>query len=160
MSGRRCSEESVIVAAIRGGGLTDGQRDHLSSCAHCREVSTVAGWLVASAADPAVLPMIPESDALWWRSRIVRELCERDEAVDRRTRPLIVVQGASALLAVIGLMGVALSNDAVNAVLDSAFAGSGQAVGLSGMAAVMVGTALLSLGAAGLVAWRLAGELR
>jgi hypothetical protein len=169
MSKRTCSCEREIIEAVKastaGAGNAKvsratssdlvGHAEHLNECAVCREAATVSNWLSAVALETERTTSVPAADAIWWRAQVVRNLCDQEEQLDKRTRPLMLVQMAAVLLTVVTIVGFVLTSDTV---LGGLIGNLGDLLG-GAPAAVLAVAALLSLVTGGLVALQVAREL-
>lgn len=169
MSKRTCSHETEIIEAVKAdtagtdnaeaSGKTNpdlaGHAGHLAECAVCRETATVSSWLSDVATETESTTFVPAADAIWWRAQVVRNLCDQDDQLDKRTRPLMLVQMAAVLLTLVTAVGFVLTSETVLGGLIGSLGGL-----LGGTpAAVLAVAALLSLVTGGLVALQVAREL-
>jgi hypothetical protein len=107
-----CACEDEVLAAVGSGrwpSRVDAElRAHVSQCAVCRDVVTVAEAFGREDAEPGRLAEsaaahIPDSGAMWFRA----QLRARQEAARTAVRPITVAQALS-FASVIGLLGVLL----------------------------------------------------
>jgi hypothetical protein len=105
---RFCERERDLWDAIVSGRWpVDAEpclRDHVASCASCRDLAIVATRLHAEAADAASDPPPPAAAIVWWRAQM-RARQESARAVDRPipiTQALAIASGAGLLLGLAG----------------------------------------------------------
>ena len=79
MKRKGCAQEAEIVEASRVDRLSDRQGEHLASCESCSEAVTVASWMRQQAKDPGLALAVPDAESIWWRSRVVRQLCDSED---------------------------------------------------------------------------------
>ena len=153
---KACPREEEILQALRSEATSEEEQRHLDACPSCRESVMVASWMQEAAQAEAGKTPLPDAQSIWWRSRVVRQLCEREERIERRTRPLMLVQGIATFLVIATIVSFVLTSEAVFGALGSVVGGSGTA---SGVSAALVAAVIVSLGAGAVVAWRLSSEL-
>jgi hypothetical protein len=154
-----CSREREVLLATRSETVSEEQQAHLDTCPACQESMMVASWMQGAAVASRQTAPLPDAQSIWWRSRVVKQLCDQERKIDRRTRPLMLVQGISTLLVVTTGVGILVTSESLGGLLGSvveAAVGSGVA---GGVPAALVATALVSLGAGAVVAWRMSSEL-
>jgi hypothetical protein len=141
-----CPREDELLAALGRGFVAADLDAHAASCPDCGELSRVAGALLDERARAIAEAPVPAAGTMWWRMRVR----QRQEAVARARRTLLVGQAATlaiALALVVGLFGS-----------DVAVFGSEVAGALRHLAAgVRPGTPILAALGAGLVLAPLAG---
>ena len=102
MSVVECPREQEVVTAVVGGrwpnGCAETLRAHVSHCAVCQEVVSVATAFEADHDTSWASAHVPSAAHVWWRTQIRA----RQEAARAVSRPLNVVQWFAAA-AVIGL---------------------------------------------------------
>jgi hypothetical protein len=120
----------------------------------CSETALVSGWLGEVAVTTGSTTPVPAADAIWWRAQVVRNLCNQNEQLDRRTRPLMLAQIAAILLAMVTLVAFLLTSESLAGGL---IGGLGDLMGGT-LAALLAVAAAVSLAIGGLVAWQAARE--
>lgn len=102
-------EHQVFEALALEGGLSanDELRSHVDTCAVCRDVVAVALPLLQENRVAVERAHPPTSGVVWWRA----QMRARQEAAQKATRPITVVQGValSAFVAVLAAILGALS---------------------------------------------------
>jgi len=151
-----CSREQEVLQAMRSKATSEEQQQHLDACQSCRESIMVASWMQGAARTAGQTTPLPDAQSIWWRSRVVRQLCEREDRIERRTRPLMLVQGIATLLVVTTIVGLVLTSESLFGALGSVIGGSGA---MAGVPTALVAGAIVSLGAGAVVAWRMSSEL-
>ncbi len=98
MSATECPREPEVLDAIASARWPDrlpaDLASHLSSCAVCADLATVAAAVHADADALWQDACPPSAGQVWWRA----EMRERQEAVRQASRPIAVAQAAAALL--------------------------------------------------------------
>ena len=149
-----CSREGSIAQAVREGkGLTE-LREHASTCQICEETLRVTGWLQDLARENERTVTVPGAETIWWRSQVVRRLCDQESRVDRQTRPLWLAQIGAGMVAAATFVVLLLSSKPMAGLigdLSSVIGGSGTIL------AVGVAVSLLT---GGFIAWQASEELR
>lgn len=146
-----CPREDELLAALGRGFVAADLDAHAASCPDCGDLRRVAGALLDERALAMAEAPVPAAGTMWWRMRVR----QRQEAVARARRTLLVGQAATlaiALALVIGLFGseVALFGGELAGALRHLAAG----VRPSTPVLVAVGAALLLAPLAGWVALR------
>ncbi len=100
-----CVREPEVTAALRSGAwpaaCEPALRQHVAECSQCGEtVLLTQAFLGARAQAVAETPAV-SAGALWWRAQLRR----RREAVERVTRPIVLVE-IVAVLATLAALGV------------------------------------------------------
>lgn len=93
-----CAHEARVLALHRSGADAVFVREHLATCASCREAVEVAGFMVGMAAMPDP-HRLPEASRVWFRAQLVR----RWEAERRAAAPIETMQRAERGLLLAGL---------------------------------------------------------
>ena len=155
MNKRSCALEAKTVGATRNGGDIGRDAEHLKECEVCRDAAAVTNWLAEVARATERTTPVPAAEAIWWRAQVVRSLCDQDDRVDRRTRPLVLVQMVAVFLTLATTVGFLLTSDSV---LPGFTESLGSLLGGASAALIAVAAAL-SLLTGGLVAWQVAREL-
>lgn len=153
-----CPREQEVLQATRSEAISEEQQRHLGACPSCRELSRVASWVQGAASAERAAPL-PDAESIWWRSRVVRQLCEQESRIDRQTRPLMLVQGISTLLVVITAVGLVVTSETLMGLIGAVMEAAGGSGAMGGLPAALVAAAVLSLGAGAVMAWRMSGEL-
>ena len=107
-----CIREEAIRRAAARGGLNEDLEGHAAGCVRCGESLRVGRWLKGlSERDAAV--RLPDVRELWWRSRILRQLFERDVGTRRALRPAAWGQalGLGSVGVVLSVLVVSLATD-------------------------------------------------
>ncbi len=68
------------------------------------ETAAVADWLQREARRQPPRDGLPSASHLWWRAQIIRDLVERETAVERATRPVRWLQ-----VVALGALGLAIA---------------------------------------------------
>lgn len=100
-----CPHDDAVRAALAADRLDDTLRAHVAACPACHETVEVSRYL-RQVATATRAPALPSAGQLWWRSRIIHRLVERDRRAERAVRPALIGQ---ALGGVAGLVGVLLA---------------------------------------------------
>jgi hypothetical protein len=151
-----CPREQEILQAMRSEATSEEEQQHVDACPSCRESVMVASWMQEVARTAGRATPLPDAQSIWWRSRVVKQLCEREDRIERRTRPLMLVHGIATFLVIATIVGFVLTSEAVFGVLGAVVGGSGTA---NGVPAALVAAVIVSLGAGAVLAWRLSSEL-
>lgn len=93
-----CDHEARVLAQNRGEDDALFVREHLATCASCRESADVAAFLRRLAAVPSP-HRLPEASRLWFRAQLVR----RWDAERRAAAPIETMQRAERILLLVGL---------------------------------------------------------
>ena len=80
----KCEQESIVAAATSNGELSEQLRLHLTGCAVCREVHSVAGKMLQFATEVGE-EHGPSAGSMWWRLN----LRMRHEKARRVQAPLV-----------------------------------------------------------------------
>ena len=98
-----CPHESDVVTAVSAGWwparADEDLREHVSTCAVCRDVVLVASALADADAEPGPRPL-PDASAVWLKAQIRA----RAEAMRTAERPISVAQ-AVGFAAAVGVLG-------------------------------------------------------
>jgi len=93
-----CRRESDVLDAVASARwphrVPRELTDHVSACAICTDVVTVAEAMRADHDAVWQRADIPSSGQVWWRA----EMRVRQEAIRKASRPITIAQGAAALL--------------------------------------------------------------
>ena len=98
-AGAPCPHEARVLAQRRPGADDPVAREHLATCASCREALDVAEFLGRMAAAPES-HRLPEASRVWFRAQLVR----RWDAERRAAAPIETMQRAERGLLVVGLV--------------------------------------------------------
>lgn len=106
MSERECELTQRVAVESATGEMSAELAAHINLCAGCRETLRVANMvrLFAHATTPPLA--LPAPGLLLWKSRLL----ERRAAAERATKPLVIVQAVSCVLAVLTLLWWASEN--------------------------------------------------
>lgn len=100
-----CVREDELLDAL-GRGFVGAELDaHVTSCASCSELRSVAGALLDDRAMSMMEAPIPSSGTMWWRMQLRR----RQEALTTARRSLLIGQAVTltiALALIVSLFGV------------------------------------------------------
>lgn len=154
-----CAREQEMLRAARSGELAAEQRRHLAGCDACRDATLVAGWLATAVRVEERTVSLPDPQDLWWRSRVVRELCEKEHRIDRRTWPLTLVQGVATSVVVVTTVVALAGTETVVGLLNTVLGIAGAVGDQATVPAALLGAAVVSLGAGAVMVWRLSTEL-
>jgi hypothetical protein len=97
-AGAPCPHEARVLAQRRSGADDPVAREHLATCASCREALDVAEFLGRIATAPET-HRLPEASRVWFRAQLVR----RWDAERRAAAPIETMQRAERGLLVVGL---------------------------------------------------------
>ncbi|MDH3255451.1 MAG: hypothetical protein OEM62_10695 [Acidobacteriota bacterium] len=154
-----CSREKDVLLAVREGHGLEAHRSHLASCSTCRETVSVADWLRLAAGESDDMTLVPEASAIWWRAQVVKRLCDREERIHRRARPLALVQVVALAVSMATIVAVALTSEITADLLNGFISFAEQSGFAVGTATLLAVAALASLAASALIAWRTSAEL-
>jgi len=101
---RECPFEADVVKALvcdgRAGLDSPTRREHVESCAECRETSQLVEALRAGERRAWKDAALPTASQVWWRARVRARL----QAAHQAERPISVVQSVAAAV-VVGVAG-------------------------------------------------------
>lgn len=105
-----CEKEAEIIAAMRSRGLSPELEKHAGACDICCGSAAVSKFLRPQ---EAVRPFLPDSDFLWWKAL----LASRQLAVERATRPIVLVRTVACCGFVAAALWLLLSSEHASVVL-------------------------------------------
>lgn len=100
MRARECPREPDVLQALMIGRRDPALQDHLDSCATCRELERVAGFMREVAMLPEGPGRLPDPSYVWWKAQLLRQW----EANQRVTAPLEAAHRIELVAAVVGLI--------------------------------------------------------
>ena len=93
-----CPREADVLRACEAGDMPDALRQHVATCASCREVEAVTLALRVAVDAEAEQPL-PDVSDIWWRAQWEA----RQDAASRAMRPLDTVERAEPLIALVAI---------------------------------------------------------
>ncbi|MES2392491.1 MAG: hypothetical protein V4555_12680 [Acidobacteriota bacterium] len=156
MTLRACSREKDVAEMLRAGhwpaACAEELREHVRGCRKCGDMVLV-GEAMQSAKVRSAGPRMDAAGVIWWRAQLRRKTA----AMEAISRPMLGAQVFAMLLAVVavaGLLVIALRQGAVSRVataIDQASTGWVQSLGMGsllggGMMAVLVGAMVVLAG--------------
>ena len=91
-----CEREDELLDALGAGYVGAELESHVSSCASCSELRSVAGALLDDRAMAMMEAPVPSSGTMWWRMR----LRQRQEAAATAQRSLLIGQAVTLAVAI------------------------------------------------------------
>ncbi len=120
-----CERESLVVAALKAGGLPEELRVHVESCTECQDAVLVFEYLAEESAAAQV--ETPLAGLVWFKS----QLQLGREAAERAERPLVWGYRVAAALAAGGVIWASAWVKGAGALMAAAFIGSAVVLGLT-----------------------------
>jgi hypothetical protein len=107
MTAWECPREADVLDAVAAGRWPEGRAGadvelaaHVAACAVCRDLAVVAAALAEEHEAAWTDAAPPPSDVVWWRA----QLRARTEAAHAAARPMAVVQGIGAVMALVAVV--------------------------------------------------------
>jgi hypothetical protein len=91
MIGRYCSLHDKLEASLRSGGLSSEMKMHASECQVCGAMLLSSDILQQLDELAPVAPSLSNAEALWWRSRVLLRLTQRNRREERRPSRLLAL---------------------------------------------------------------------
>jgi len=108
VSKKECRLTQRVAAEFAGGQVSGELAAHISLCTHCGETLRIANMMRAIARTTPMPHALPAPGLLLWKSRML----ERRAAQERATKPLVIMQAATFVVATLTLMWWASRNSA------------------------------------------------
>lgn len=102
MSESHCEREIEVLGALRSGAWSDGLRAHAAECGICSDVVLVHGYIGELSAESATTYEPSAADRVWWKA----QRRARQEAIERATRPIVLLHQVSWGLATVALAAI------------------------------------------------------
>lgn len=89
-----CDFERKVADSVKSGFPSEEIKNHLNSCADCRETVKIVQFFQMNLASEAQPEKLPTAGFIWWKSQIIK----KRRAAERTVQPIFIVQIAAAII--------------------------------------------------------------